>query len=122
MGQVGPQLLEAVKWCIDRHSRLIVPSFAIGRTQEFVYELDRLVEAGRIPHLPLFLDSPMASKATDIYRHHADYFDEETRAVLARTPDLLTLAGSISVPAAKRGTPWAEVLDQTRRSRATGRR
>lgn len=43
-------------------------------------------------------------------------------AVLARTPDLLALAGSVSVPAAKRGTPWAEVLRQTRRSRAASRR
>jgi AbrB family looped-hinge helix DNA binding protein len=47
---------------------------------------------------------------------------EGRRAILARTPDLLALAGSISVPAAKRGTPWAEVLRQTRRSRATTRR
>lgn len=43
-------------------------------------------------------------------------------AVLARTPDLLTLAGSVSVPAAKRGTPWTEVLRQTRRTRAAERR
>jgi len=47
---------------------------------------------------------------------------EGRRAVLARTPDLLALAGSISVPAAKRGTPWAEVLRQTRRTRAVTRR
>jgi antitoxin PrlF len=44
------------------------------------------------------------------------------RAVLARTPDLLRLAGSISVPQAKRGTPWAQVLAETRRSRAADRR
>ncbi len=44
------------------------------------------------------------------------------RAILARTPDLLALAGSVSVPAAKRGTPWAEVLRQTRRARASTRR
>lgn len=47
---------------------------------------------------------------------------EGRRAVLARTPDLLALAGSISVPAAKRGTPWAEVLRQTRQARAAKRR
>ena len=43
---------------------------------------------------------------------------EGDHAILARTPDLLTLAGSVSVPAAKRGTPWDEVLRQTRRARA----
>jgi metallo-beta-lactamase family protein len=59
-----------------------VPSFAIGRTQEIVYALDRLLEQGQIPELPLYLDSPMASKASDIYRRHAEYFDEETRKLL----------------------------------------
>jgi antitoxin PrlF len=47
---------------------------------------------------------------------------EGDHAVLARTPDLLALAGSVSVPAAKRGTPWTEVLRQTRRARAATRR
>jgi antitoxin PrlF len=47
---------------------------------------------------------------------------EGSRAVMARTPDLLALAGSISVPAAKRGTPWDEVRRQTRRARAAARR
>ena len=61
---------------------LLVPSFAIGRTQEVVWQLDRLLEQGAIPELPLYLDSPMASKATDVYRHHAEYFDPETQALL----------------------------------------
>jgi AbrB family looped-hinge helix DNA binding protein len=47
---------------------------------------------------------------------------EGDHAVLARTPDLLALAGTVSVPAAKRGTPWDEVLRQTRRARAAARR
>jgi metallo-beta-lactamase family protein len=76
-------LAETVQMVHDAAGVLLVPSFAIGRTQEIVYELDRLLEAGRIPELPLFLDSPMASKASDIYRRHADYFDEETRKLLA---------------------------------------
>ena len=67
----------------DAGGVLLVPSFAIGRTQEIVYALDRLLEAGKIPQLPLYLDSPMASKASDIYRRHADYFDDETRRLLA---------------------------------------
>ena len=61
---------------------LLVPSFAIGRTQEIVYQLDRLLEQGKIPQLPLYLDSPMASKASDIYRRHAEYFDDETQRLL----------------------------------------
>jgi metallo-beta-lactamase family protein len=76
-------LAETVQMVSDAGGVLLVPSFAIGRTQEIVYELDRLLEQGRIPQLPLYLDSPMASKASDIYRRHADYFDDETRKLLS---------------------------------------
>ena len=75
-------LSETVRMVADAGGVLLVPSFAIGRTQEIVYALDRLLEAGKIPELPLFLDSPMASKASDIYRRHDDYFDEDTRRLL----------------------------------------
>jgi Cft2 family RNA processing exonuclease len=75
-------LAETVKMVSDAHGVLLVPSFAIGRTQEIVFALDRLLEAGKIPELPLYLDSPMASKASDIYRRHADYFDAETQELL----------------------------------------
>jgi metallo-beta-lactamase family protein len=73
---------EAVTATGQARGVLLVPSFAIGRTQEIVYELDRLLDAGRIPRLPLYLDSPMAAGASDIYRRHAEYFDEETRGLL----------------------------------------
>ena len=75
-------LAETVHMVADAGGVLLVPSFAIGRTQEIVYALDRLLEDGRIPQLPLFLDSPMASKASDVYRRHAEYFDDETRKLL----------------------------------------
>ncbi|MGZ6339475.1 MAG: MBL fold metallo-hydrolase RNA specificity domain-containing protein [Candidatus Limnocylindrales bacterium] len=75
-------LAEAVRLTADSDGVLLVPSFAIGRTQEVVWQLDRLLEQGAIPQLPLYLDSPMASKASDIYRHHPDYYDEETRRLL----------------------------------------
>jgi len=75
-------LAETVRLVADHDGVLLVPSFAIGRTQEVVWELDRLLEAGKIPPLPLYLDSPMASRASDIYRHHPDYYDAETKALL----------------------------------------
>jgi metallo-beta-lactamase family protein len=75
-------LAETVRLVAESKGVLLVPSFAIGRTQEIVWQLDRLIERGEIPLLPLFLDSPMASKASDVYRHHPDYFDAETRALL----------------------------------------
>ena len=75
-------LADVVRMVADGNGVLLVPSFAIGRTQEVVWELDRLIERGEIPMLPLYLDSPMASKATEIYRHHPDYYDEETRTLV----------------------------------------
>ena len=63
-------LAETVRLVAEADGVLLVPSFAIGRTQEVVWELDRLIDRGEIPLLPLYLDSPMAAKASDIYRHH----------------------------------------------------
>lgn len=81
-GEARRILAETIRLVAEHQGVLLVPSFAIGRTQEIVWELDRLVSAGEIPALPLYLDSPMASKASDIYRRHAEYFDDETRALL----------------------------------------
>ncbi len=75
-------LAETIRMVDAANGVLLVPSFAIGRTQEVVWELDRLIERGEIPLLPLYLDSPMASKASDIYRRYLQYYDEETRELL----------------------------------------
>jgi metallo-beta-lactamase family protein len=75
-------LADAVNEVARAGGVLLVPSFAIGRTQEVVWELDRLIEAGEIPLLPLYLDSPMASRASDIYRRHPEMYDAETRKLL----------------------------------------
>jgi metallo-beta-lactamase family protein len=75
-------LAETIRMVADAGGVLLVPSFAIGRTQEVVWELDRLIDRGEIPLLPLYLDSPMASKASDIYRHHPEYYDEATDTLL----------------------------------------
>jgi metallo-beta-lactamase family protein len=75
-------LAETIRMVAEADGVLLVPSFAIGRTQEVVWELDRLIERGEIPLLPLYLDSPMASKASDVYRHHPEDYDEETAKLL----------------------------------------
>lgn len=75
-------LAETIRLVDEAKGVLLVPSFAIGRTQEVVWELDRLIERGEIPMLPLYLDSPMASKASDIYRRYPEYYDEETWRLL----------------------------------------
>jgi Cft2 family RNA processing exonuclease len=78
------QLQQAVLDAVDRKGVLLIPAFAIGRTQEIVWALLRLRDEGRIPKVQLYLDSPMASKASAIYREHTDYYDAETLAQLQR--------------------------------------
>jgi metallo-beta-lactamase family protein len=75
-------LAKAVRDVVAQEGVLLVPAFAIGRTQEVVWALRQLLDAGKIPPIKLFLDSPMASKATAIYRSHNDYYDPETLRLL----------------------------------------
>jgi metallo-beta-lactamase family protein len=65
-----------------RHGKVVIPAFAVGRTQELVYALHRLTAARKIPDLPIFVDSPLAVNVTEIYRLHTECFDEETRAFI----------------------------------------
>jgi metallo-beta-lactamase family protein len=82
MAQSVDALAEAVSEVAGDRGVLLIPSFAIGRTQELVWELDRLLRDGRIPHVPLYLDSPMASRASDVYERHPEEYDEETASLL----------------------------------------
>ena len=58
-----------------RGGRVIIPAFAVGRTQEIVYDLHALARAGRIPSIPIFIDSPLAIDATTVFAMHPDAFD-----------------------------------------------
>jgi metallo-beta-lactamase family protein len=71
-------LADTVRAVADITGVLMIPAFSIGRTQEIVWYLDRLLEEGRIPRVPLYLDSPMATRATDIYHDFPGYYDVET--------------------------------------------
>jgi metallo-beta-lactamase family protein len=64
----------------ERGGKLIVPAFAMGRTQQLVLLLHELTEAGRIPKIPIFVDSPLASKITAVFRAHQTSQDAETAA------------------------------------------
>ncbi|HSZ55636.1 MAG TPA: MBL fold metallo-hydrolase [Tepidisphaeraceae bacterium] len=89
--QVGPQLLDAVKFILSRRSRMIVPSFAIGRTQTILWYLQKFVHEKLIPQIPIFVDSPMATEATKVYSQFRDEYDEQTRALIGQS-DLFGLA------------------------------
>ncbi|MBP7669321.1 MAG: MBL fold metallo-hydrolase [Candidatus Eisenbacteria bacterium] len=66
----------------ERRGKVIVPAFAVGRTQEMVYMLARLFESGRVPPMPVFIDSPLAVDVTAIFRAHPECYDAETLALL----------------------------------------
>lgn len=59
-------------------SKIVVPAFAVGRTQEIVMRLKELVSEGRIDPIPIYIDSPLATKATEVFRRHPDCYDEDT--------------------------------------------
>jgi metallo-beta-lactamase family protein len=98
-------LAETVQLVAEARGVLLVPSFAIGRTQEVVWQLDRLLDEKKIPRLPLYLDSPMASKATAIYRRHPEYYDADMRELLAKREDPLDY-------------PYAQITNDIESSRA----
>jgi metallo-beta-lactamase family protein len=64
---------------IRHRAKILVPAFAVGRTQQVLYHLDELFCAGAVKPFPIYLDSPMAIEATKIYQRHPDLFDDETR-------------------------------------------
>ena len=68
---------DVVKRTVERGGKIIVPAFAVGRTQELVYGLNRMISEGELPRIPVFVDSPLATNATDIFRRFPDYFDSE---------------------------------------------
>jgi metallo-beta-lactamase family protein len=77
------RLGEVVRTTVARGGKVLVPSFAVERTQDLAYALHRLRQTGEVPAVAVFVDSPMATDATEIFRRHAECFREEIRAVLA---------------------------------------
>ena len=74
---------EAVlKDAIARGGRIVIPAFAVGRTQEVVHALDQLFRSGRVPELPIYIDTPLGIEAQSIIRSHPEVFDDETAADL----------------------------------------
>jgi len=85
MDQALSTLKELVLDIVDNKGKLIVPAFAVGRTQELVYALHVLTDQGEIPNIDIFVDSPLAVNATEIFRLHPEVYDRETRDFLAES-------------------------------------
>ncbi len=77
------RLLQVIRHtCVEKKGRLLIPAFSVGRTQEIVYMLDQLANAGRLPRIPVYVDSPLAVNATTIYGAHPECYDEELEEYL----------------------------------------
>ena len=87
---------------IDRHNaKLLIPAFSVGRTQQIIYYLNRIAAAGRLPKIPIYIDSPLSQKATKIYEHHTGCYNEEAVEMLKAGRNPLYVEGMefISTPA-----------------------
>lgn len=73
--------------CVERKGKLIIPAFSVGRTQNIVHTLDRLENGGRLPRIPIYVDSPMAVNATEVFRMHPECYDEELLDYIAYDPN-----------------------------------
>jgi len=90
---VKRQIADVINSTQKRGGNIVVPSFALERSQEILFYLDELLFEDAIPHLMVFLDSPMAAKITEIFKHHQELFDEEVRQMVAQDRSPFDLPG-----------------------------
>jgi metallo-beta-lactamase family protein len=93
--EIGKALARVITRTVDAGGNIIIPSFAIERSQEVLYYLSTLLETGSIPYLLVFLDSPMATKVTDVFRKYTGFFDEEMRELIRQNRSPLDLRGLV---------------------------
>jgi metallo-beta-lactamase family protein len=84
---VSAKLADIVNRTYKRGGKMIVPAFAVGRTQQLVLLLHELIDAKAIPPFPIFVDSPLAVNVTDVFRKHPELYDEEAAVFLANHGD-----------------------------------
>ena len=101
-GQAYDELQVVLSRTIERGGKVIIPSFAVGRTQTLVYYLHQMIDRHEIPRIKVFVDSPLAVNVTDIFRDHPECFDEEATSFMLADPhgsalgfDLLTYTRSV---------------------------
>jgi len=73
------ELRDSLRRAIERRGKIIIPAFAVGRTQELVYSFNRMMSDGEVPAIPVFVDSPLAVETSKVFMKYADLFDAETQ-------------------------------------------
>lgn len=77
------KLQDLVRQVCQRKGKVIIPAFSVGRTQEIVYELHKMFEAGTLPKVPIYVDSPLSINVTGIFKLHPECYDAETREMIS---------------------------------------
>ncbi|MFP3855365.1 MAG: MBL fold metallo-hydrolase, partial [Anaerolineales bacterium] len=85
-GKAEDELRHVLDRTLDRGGKVIIPAFAVGRTQLLIYILHQLIDQGEIPSIPVFVDSPLAINVTTIFREHPECFDKETTEFIKQDP------------------------------------
>jgi metallo-beta-lactamase family protein len=88
-----PALANVIKQTVQRGGSVIVPAFAVERTQKFAFMIKQLMESGQIPRVPVFCDSPMAIKAVQIFLKHTEEYSDETKQLISQYGSPLTWPG-----------------------------
>ena len=81
---------QLVQHAIQHKSKIIVPAFSVGRTQEIIMRIKELVTTGEVPPIPIYIDSPLALKATKIFRKHPECYDEDTYRTFTAKGDIFS--------------------------------
>ena len=85
--EVEEEVAKVVREVVDRRGKIIIPAFAVGRTQMLVYVLHKLFDQNRIPEIPIYVDSPLAVNATKVFKEHPECFDRETNRIFLESGD-----------------------------------
>lgn len=85
---IDSQLEKALKDAIARGGKVIIPAFSVGRTQEIVYSLSKMFDKNVLPKIPIFIDSPLSTNVSDVFKIHHECFDKETSELITRGVDV----------------------------------
>lgn len=86
-------LEDAIEETVKMNGTLMIPAFAMERTQELLFELNDLIEHGRVPQVPVFIDSPLAIKATEVYRRYDSYYNKEAMYIMKSGDEIFRFPG-----------------------------
>src|SRR5207247_6633467 len=86
-------LEDVIEDTVKAGGTLLIPTFAMERTQELLYHMHQLFKEGRVPRIPVFIDSPLAIKLTAVYKKYENQFNPETAAIARTGDDILNFPG-----------------------------